>query len=217
MVAPKTKKKPKSKNPKLEILTTEFRASYPHLFKPSSMEEGGKLMYSIEMLFDKKTTDFKLIQAPIRIAIEEEWGTDKSQWPNPLQLPYRDGDKPKRNKETGEMEVRPEHKGMWIVRANSSAEYSRPPVVGRDSNVPLESETEFYAGCYARASLKAFAYTFGDKEGVKFILNGVQKIRDGEPLGGRKPANKIFGIIEGDADDDLTTDDQEEDTQDNFM
>ena len=182
---------------KLKVMTTEFRVGHPHVFEPSSMPGDSKLSYSIEMLFDKKTTDLSHLQNPLKAAIIGKWGPVKSEWPSPLKMPIRDGDKPHGKKK----EVKKEHQGMWVVRASSSAEYSAPHVVGRDPDVALTSESEFYPGCYARAHLKAHAYTFADKDGVKFVLDGVQFLRDGQAFGGKKPANQMFGVIEGDAGD----------------
>ena len=179
---------------KLKVLTTEFRVSHPHLFKPTGIKGSEKLNYSIEMLFDKKITELSKLNAPLRYAAAMKWGA-KEDWPSPLKMPIRDGDKPYGKSK----EIKEEHKGMWVVKASTSAEFSKPTVVGRDPNVPLENEAEIYPGCYARAELKAHAYTFADKDGVKFILNAVQFIRDGKAMGGRKPANQIFGVIEGDA------------------
>lgn len=179
---------------KLKILTQEFRVSHPHVFKPQAMAGSTQLNYSIEMLFDKTTTDLSKIQAPLKAAIVGKWGPDKSEWPSGLKMPYRDGDKPHGKKK----EIKKEHVGMWVVKASSSAEYSKPHVVGRDPKVVLTNEAELYPGCYARASLKAHAYTFADKDGVKFVLDAVQFIRDGKAFGGKKPADQIFGVIEGD-------------------
>lgn len=187
-------------NEALKVLTSEFRVSHPHVFKPSQIKDAktgqasGKPNYSIEMLFPKATTDLAPLKKALNAAIVDKWGPDKNDWPQPLKMPIRDGDKPHgRNRE-----VKPEHKGMWVVRASSDAEYSKPHVVGRDPKVALESEAEFYPGCWARASLKAHAYTFADKDGVKFILDGVQKIRDDKAFGGKKPADQVFGVVEGD-------------------
>ncbi len=179
---------------KLKVLTQEFRVSHPHVFKPQAMKGADSEKYSIEMLFDKTTTDLSLLQKPLRAAIIGKWGPDKKDWPVPLKTAIRDGDKPHGKKK----EVKPEHKGMWVVKASSSSEYSKPHVVGRDPTVALTQESQLYPGCYARASLKAHAYTFADKDGAKFILDGVQFIRDGVAMGGRKPADQIFGVIEGD-------------------
>ena len=179
---------------KLKVLTTEARASHPHVFKPSAVKPGAPLAYSIELLFDKATTKLAQLQAPVREAMIAKWGPNQEDWPSPKKLPYRDGDKPYGKKK----EVKPEHKGMYVVRASSNAEYSKPHVVGRDQK-PLPNEAAFYAGCYCRAALKAHAYDgIGDGlPGVKFILDGVQFIKDGPAFGGKKPADQVFGIIEG--------------------
>ena len=177
----------------MRLVTTEFRASHPHVFKPTAIKPGDPMSYSIEMLFDKSTTKLSDFQKVVKAAIINKWGAKESEWPKPLKLPYRDGDKPHGKKK----EVKPEHKGQWVIRASSLAEYSKPYVVGRDPNVALESEAQFYPGCYARAALKAHAYNFADKDGVKFVLDGVQFIRDGEAFGGKKPANQVFGKVEG--------------------
>lgn len=194
----------------LKILTSEFRVSHPHVFKPTSVKPGAKPAYSIEMLFDKKTTKLSDLQAPVKEAINQKWGS-LADAPKPLALPYRDGDKPYGKKK----EIKKEHVGMWVVRANSDAEYSKPHVVGRDPKVTLTEDSQFYPGCYARASLKAHAYSFADKDGVKFILDGVQFIRDGVAFGGKKPADQVFGVVPGDDGDEMelgevTEDDENE-------
>jgi hypothetical protein len=205
------------------VRTSEFRVSHPHLFKPTSIKDNGvegKPQYSIEMLFDKATTDLKTLQAPLAAAIKDKWGPNKADWPSPLLMPIRDGDVPKMNKKTRKKEVKKEHAGMWVVRASSSAEYNRPMVVGKNASVPLENESQMYPGCYARAGLKAHAYEFADKYGVKFILDAVQFIRDGEPLSSRKRADEIFTNIEGDdGDTDFVSGNEENELeeQESFM
>lgn len=201
----------------MQVTTSEFRVSHPHLFKPTAIKGSDKLNYSIEMLFDKKTTDIKTLQAPLKAAMLEKWGPDKADHPSPLMLPIRDGDVPKLNTKTKLKEVRAEHKGMWVVRASSSAEYNRPQVVGRDPSVALQNESELYAGCYARAALKAFAYEFADKYGVKFIIDAVQFARDGAPLSSRKAATEMFGVLGGGDDGDNTFGVTEAAQDDSFM
>ncbi len=186
---------------KLKVLTTEFRVSHPHVFKPSKIPNSDKEAYSIEMLFDKTTTELKSLQDPVKWAAIGKWGPNKADWPSPLKYPFRDGDKPKFNKKTKKTEVRPEHKGMWVVRASSNADYAKPHVVGANPKIPIANEADFYPGCYARAALKAHAYEVGDQMGVKFILDGVQKTKDGEAFGGKRPADQTFGVLEVDNDE----------------
>lgn len=196
-----------------KIVTPIFRASYPHIFKPSKIEGAKNESYSIEMLFNKEQTDLKPFQKAIHAACVAKWGPDKSEWPEGLKSPIKDGDKPQGKKK----ELRPEAKGCWIIRASTSAEYSKPYVVGRDSTQPIINESEFYAGCFARAALKAHAYSFADKDGIKFILDGVQKVKDGQAFGGRKPAHEVFGALDFDVDEpEFLTDDSDSD-QESFL
>lgn len=187
---------------KLEMKTPPFVVSYPHLFKPAAMPGTTKEMYSIEMLFDKKTTKITDFQAAAHAACVAEWGPDKTLWPEGLKFPFRDGDKPFGKKK----EVRPEHAGRWVIKASSNAEFSRPTVVDQ-RNQPLHNEADVYPGCIAEASVKAMAWSFADKDGVKFLLNGVRFVRDGEPLGGRKSAAAMFGDVVEDVDGNLDNED----------
>jgi hypothetical protein len=61
--------------------------------------------------------------------------------------------------------------------------------------------TEVYSGCYAKVSINAFPYSVSGNKGVSFGLNHVQKLRDGDFLGGRSKAEDDFDD-EGDDEDD---------------
>jgi hypothetical protein len=172
------------------VMTGEFRVSFPHLFTPG--EYLGKKSYSIEMLFDKSTSSVQELQAALKTAGVNKWGPNVQEWPAPLKKPIRDGDKPYGKKK----EVKPEHKNMWVVKASTSADYAPPGVIGADKK-PI-TEADLYPGCYARAALNAGAYEISEGNcGLKFYLEGVQKIKDGPAMGGRRPADQIFGAIEG--------------------
>lgn len=176
--------------------TPEFRVSHPHVFKPQAVKKGSdKMNYSIEMLYPKATTKLKVLQAPLIFAATQMWG-DKEDWPDGLRFAIKDGDKPRFNKKAKKKEIKKEHKGMWVVKASSSAEFTKPYVVGKNPEDVITEPAEFYPGCWARAALKSHAYDVGDQIGVKFILDGVQFIRDDEPLGGRKRATEVFGVVE---------------------
>jgi hypothetical protein len=201
---------------KRQLTTSVFRASHPHVFKPTVMQGGqaDSAAYSIEMLFSKKTTDLKPMQLALHRAAVAKWGPDKNEWPEGLARPISDGDKPKLNKKTRKKEVKPEHKGNWVVRANLKAQYGKVVVTDADNN-PIENEGDFYPGCYARAALTAKAYEFGDKFGVRFELDGVQFVRDGEPLGSKRSADDMFGapLEDDDADDEFSSGEEEADEE----
>jgi hypothetical protein len=184
----------------LELTITGARLSHPHLFEATAYKPGQDKNYSCEFLLNKETTDIKAIQAPLIAAMKKKFGADKSQWPNPYKSPNKDGDKPKMNKKTKKLEVRDEHKGHWIVRASTKEKYGAPHVVSRNPDVPLTSAAEIYPGCFVRGMVKAVAYGEVGEEivGVKFALQGVQFMKHGEAIGGKKPANQMFDMIEDD-------------------
>lgn len=175
---------PQKKNP-AKCTSPEFRVSYPHVFKAHSGFEGQEEKYSVSMLFDKKTDLTALKRAVLHVATEE-WGPkDKGKWPKKLRLPFRDGDDEKPGNE--------EYAGKIFVNATSK---NRPGVVDGKVQPMTEEDGTFYAGCYARATLVAFAYNKMGNVGVAFGLNNLQKLRDGEPLGGKSSATSDFDAVE---------------------
>ena len=167
------------------ILTPEFRVSYPHMFKPSGVK-GSAPKYSVTMLFPKNG-DLKALQGAIRAAKIAQFGPNKEAWPK-TESPVVDGDNPKFADREG-------YKGHWAIKAISS-EDQKPGLV--DQNVqPILDQAKFYPGCFARAYVFARVWEFGGKYGVHFILDHVQKTRDGKSFGGKKPVEQVFTPIAG--------------------
>ena len=52
--------------------------------------------------------------------------------------------------------------------------------------------TEVYSGCYGRLTLNFYAYNANGNKGVAAGLGNVQKLEDGEPLGGFTRAEDDF-------------------------
>ena len=58
---------------------------------------------------------------------------------------------------------------------------------------------EFYSGCYGRASVNFFAFNVGGNKGIACGLNNLQKLEDGERLGGSiSSAEDDFGSTDDD-------------------
>ncbi len=78
----------------------------------------------------------------------------------------------------------------------ASASSKQPPgVVDRNREAILEAD--LYAGCWARASVTAFAYDNKGK-GVAFGLHNIQKLGEGVSFSGRIAADEDFGDEVGD-------------------
>lgn len=169
------------------IVTGTVRISYEHLLKPYANQPGQDEKYSCTMLIPKTDVATKAaidaaIQESINEGVSSKWnGTRPAQPPTPLW----DGDGVRQNGEA----FGPECKGCWVMTASSK---KQPEVV--DQNVqPILSASEIYSGMYARVSLRFFAYSNAGRKGIGCGLGNVQKIQDGEPLGGGTTAVEDFG------------------------
>lgn len=173
------------------VTTGEVRLSYVHLFKTYAAAQGTEEKYSCTVLVPKTDAD---TMARINAAIEaakQKGTTDK--WngvcPPIVPTPVYDGDgvRPSDGTEFG-----PECKGHWVFTASAKADYP-PEVVDKMGN-PIINQSEVYSGMYGRVNVTFFPYAFGGKKGIGCGLGPVQKLRDGEPLGGSAPsAAQVFG------------------------
>jgi hypothetical protein len=195
-------KAPKADKEKSRLLTPEFRVSYPHVFKANAFK-GGKPKFSVTMLFPKNS-DLSPIKNAIKEAKIAKFGADKDSWPDDLESPVVDGDSPKHADKDG-------YKGCWAIKASTN-EDQRPGVV--DENVqPILEPSDFYPGCYARAYVYAYVWEFAGKRGVGFILDHVQKLRDGKSFGGKKSADQVFSPVNAGA---MSSDDNADDVDEDF-
>ncbi len=172
------------------INTPTFRVSYPNVFKAKKNDLSGKDEFSVVALF-KKGEDLTALKAAAQKAITDKWGPDKAKWPANLRSPFRD--QAERAKEVDGKRILPagHEEGAIFLNLKSA---QRPGVV--DQNVQdILDESVFYAGCYARASVNAYAYDAKGNRGVSFGLGNIQKVKDGDPLGNRARPEQDFAPI----------------------
>lgn len=173
---------------KTKVVTgVNTRLSYFHGWDAVSIN-GGAEKYSVSVLIpksDKETVD--AINAAIDAAIEEGVAKFGGKKPNraAIKTPLRDGDV-ERDDEA--------YKGHWFINANST---TAPQIVDKKVK-PILDRSEVYSGCYARVSLNFFAFNSNGNKGVACGLGNIQKVRDGEPLGGKASATDDFATIEDD-------------------
>jgi hypothetical protein len=174
------------------ITTKKFRVSYPAVFKPQVNKLSGKEEYGVTALFEKGEDLSDLIKM-CEAAMIKKWGRDKAAWPKNIRSPFRD--QSDRAKTVEGKQVMPEGHVAGAIFISLKSK-TRPGVV--DENVqPILDETAFYSGCYARASVQAYAYEQAGNRGVSFGLRNIQKVADGEPLGGRTRPEDDFAPVEG--------------------
>ena len=76
----------------------------------------------------------------------------------------------------------------YFINANSA---TAPGVVDADRQ-PIIERSEVYSGVYGRARINFYAFNVNGNKGIACGLNNLQKIRDGEPLGGKSSAESDF-------------------------
>lgn len=177
-------------NKDTKVVTSKVRLSYCSLFQPRAAEEGGEEKYSCTILIPKSD---KATIAKVKAAIEaaKAAGADKlkdknGKMPATVKIPVHDGDGEKPNGgEYGE-----ECKGHYVINASSK---QKPGIVDSQLNEIIDS-TEVYSGCYGKVSINFYAFNTKGNKGIASGLNNVQKIADGDYLGGRSRAEDDFEV-----------------------
>lgn len=180
-----TKKATDQGNP-TKVVGGVVRISYAHVFKPTSVhpDKPDTLKYSAVLLIPKSNKELVKIlksamNAAVEIGIETKWGNKK---PANLKLPLRDGDS------EADLDKNPEYAGHYFISAKSD---TKPGIVDKEKE-PLTSDDEFYSGCFARFSIKFYPFNTAGNKGVGVQLNHLQKVKDGERLGGRASVDEDF-------------------------
>jgi hypothetical protein len=187
---------------KTKVKTSEFRVSFPTVFTPKSDK------YSLTLLFPKKDSltgkkleDYerciKEMKAAALAAAVDKFGSDMEKPEERkkirLKMPFKDA---------GDFTYDGYEAGMVFVRTSSK---TKPGLLDRNAK-PIVDESEFYPGCWAWATINAYAYDFTDQEtkmrsrGVSFGLMNIQKLRDDAPFGNRTNPEDDFSPIAGEED-----------------
>lgn len=168
-----------------KVVTGVVRLSYANVWEPKAINDGAE-KYSVSLIIpksDKKTISD--IETAIDNAIKEGVSKFGGKIPNKaaLKLPLRDGDL-ERDDEA--------YKDSFFVNANST---TAPQIV--DTKVqPILDRNEVYSGVYARVSITFYAFNSNGNKGIACGLGNIQKVRDGEPLGGRSNAIDDFTTLD---------------------
>jgi len=180
------------------IRTPKFRVSFPSVFEKSGPPgtDAKRLKYSVVMLFNpaeiekdanlyhNQLTQKVLWDAMLNAAkacAVDKW---RDKMPPGLVSPFRSGTEKEQYEGYGE--------GVIFLTAKTER---RPGIVDQNVNRIIDPE-DFYAGCYAHADINPYAWSYMGKNGIGFGLQNVQKIADGERIGGGASAESSFDAID---------------------
>lgn len=180
-----------------KVVIGPCRLSYLHALVPVAMtnetgQQVGEPKYSVSVIIPKANKEMvakveAAIEAALKDGVTNKW---KGKKPAKLKMPLRDGDE--------ERPDNPEYKDSYFVTASSK---TKPGIVDR-AKQPITDESQIYSGIYGNVSMNFYAFDTMGSKGVACGLNHIQKVKDGEPLGGRGSADEDFEELE-EAEDDL--------------
>ena len=182
------------------LLTPKFRVSFPQVFEKSSYNNG-TLRYSLVGLFyPKQFTEadkakWQAIRTQLAVVCQDFFKKDikTMKEDRSFKIPFHKGSE-KTYQGYGDPDM------VFFSMANSKR---RPRILDVKGNqIPPENAEEFYAGCWARASVNPYAFDNIGK-GLAIGLSHLQKLGDDDSFEGITSAEDDFGSdpIEGFADD----------------
>jgi hypothetical protein len=175
----------KNTNPMKVITGPETRWSYANVWEARSINDGTP-KFSVSLIIPKSDTrTLNKIKAAIEAAYKEGEAKLKGNGRSvpalsAIKTPLRDGDLERPDDEA--------YADSYFVNANSA---TAPGIV--DANLdPILERSEVYSGVYGRASINFYAFNSNGNKGIACGLNNLQKIKDGESLGGKSRAEDDF-------------------------
>ena len=170
----------------MKVITgPDTRWSYANVWEAKSIN-GGTPKYSVSLIIPK--SDTKTV-AKLKAAIEAAYregesklkGNGKTVLPlAAIKNPLRDGDVERPDDDA--------YDNAYFINANAT---TAPGIVDADRN-PVLTRSEVYSGVYGRASISFYAFNSNGNKGIACGLNNLQKVCDGEPLGGKASAESDF-------------------------
>mgnify|MGYP001023861051 CR=1 FL=1 len=172
-------------NPTKVITGVKTRWSYANVWQAKSIN-GGAPKFSVSLIIPKSDTKTVMaVKNAIQAAYEEGQSKLKGNSKSvpaltAIKTPLRDGDAERPDDEA--------YKDCYFINANSA---TAPGIVDAARN-PIIEHSEVYSGVYGRASINFYAFNSNGNRGIACGLNNLQKISDGEPLGGKTRAEDDF-------------------------
>lgn len=166
------------------VRTGEVKLSFPRLFELDPTAEFNKDKYSTSIIITEEEKEFLekvVVKNTYYDAIKtyQKWGGAQ---PKNFQMPTFK----LLSLEEKEM-FYPASQGTYYSLIAKTNE--RPQLVDLQTK-PLQDKNELYSGVIVRLSLSAYPWAYGGKTGVSFSLGVVQKLADGQRIGG-SPANDL--------------------------
>jgi hypothetical protein len=181
------------------IFTPEGIARYANVFTPRARKDSdgnpkGEAKYSLLLVFPRDV-DLSELEEAVEAAAKEKFGknyqkalsdgTVRGFNANPIRNASDYIDEEKTKEENWPFNL----PGAKMIRFASK----ESPGVVDENGITMENKSNFYDGCKARVSCRAFAYD-NESKGVSFALVNVQRLGEGKRLSGNPSAEEEFGM-----------------------
>lgn len=191
------------------LLTPMFRVSFPQVWEKQSYNNGTPRFSVTGLFFPKAFTEkdkakWQAIRSRLAEVCQEFFKKDLKTMKEDrtFKIPFHKGSE-KSYEGYGDPDM------IFFSMANSKR---RPQILNINGDpITQENSEEFYAGCWARASVNPYAFNNIGK-GLAIGLGNIQKIKDDESFEGFTSAEDDFGDdpVEGFDDTDLGGDDTDD-------
>jgi hypothetical protein len=188
---PNGDREPQAKEPTFinGLLTYTGRVYFPHLASPDEGKRYSDGKYKLTLVVPKEGADMAALKKGVLECAVQAHGPEFNKLAT-IVHPFRDGDEL-------DAKGKPKHPGCWFIIPKTKK--TKPPVLVDISKGRLEGE-DIYPGCYARCIVTAMSYVNTEKvkdsatgkivnseaKGVTFLLEKVQKMKDGERMAGAR-------------------------------
>lgn len=161
-----------------KLITPEHKASFCNVMEPRAFSPDQDPKYSTTIAIDKKDKFWKQLDK----AIEEVAIAKFGEVPRRLKTFIKDGDNE---------EEKYGWEGKFVITASNK---SAPGVLVKTEQGLVEpiSKGDVYSGCFCRASIRPFAYTYQNTKGVAISLDNFLKTKDGDKFTTRSTAAEDF-------------------------
>lgn len=163
------------------LITPEVMLGHwPKFFEKGLPDDKGVSYYESDLLISpeaQKSAEFARLKAAQADAAKAEW---KGNPPSNLKSAFRPAGEKRKQADGSQYYPDDQFAGWLLMRVKTK---NQPGIVN-GAKQQITDEAEVYGGCIVRCSVNPNAYSVKGNNGVSFWLNNVQKLRDGEPLGG---------------------------------
>lgn len=183
----------------VKFITHRARLSFPSFHEPKiypNRKPDDKVYYEGVLLFTR-ATDLKKpaaktwkdgapmpsMYAAGIAAVMAKFGSDPSKIPKNLIKPYTDGND------------KPDLLGYADMIAVKVKSKDQPGALDENKKTVKDIKNKFYAGCWVRCELIAYAYDYAGKKGYGFNVQNIMFDSDDEKFSGRRsPADAFSGF-----------------------